>query len=93
MPRLLFLSKLAFICNICYALGFLVRADLLKPDPHFWPMILLAGYLPGILFNFIVNLAYLFRIIVRKGFDKHPGWLVITNLIFLLFQLADLLFL
>ncbi len=91
MPKLLFLSRLAFICNICYLLGFMIRLNWVEAQQYFWSIILILGYLPGIIINMGVNFLILFRILVHRKPVGVPAWLAVTNGLFCILQLADLI--
>ena len=91
MPKLLFLSRVTLICNICYLFAFIFRTGLLKTDNEAASIIIILGNFFAILLNVIVNIwaAVLF---LKTGFRNFPErWLFISKLIFLIIQLTFLL--
>ena len=86
MITIRFLSKLAFICNLCF---------LLSLGMHYFPgfkngplasTIIITGNLLSFLVNFIALAAYLMRIIQRKPL-LIPLWLTIANAAFFIFEI------
>jgi len=88
MQNLLFFSRVAFICNVCYVLTWLFRY---YPGLQSGPMlstVLILGLLIAFLLNIIVNIIILIFLLQRRQVWKHfPGWLIIVNFLFLLPQL------
>ena len=85
MRWLLFLSRLAFICGICFLLSFsLLTQDWIK-DENLKSTIITIGYLMGMIILPLVNLCYLLVLIVKGRLKEFvPLWLIIVNLLFLL---------
>jgi len=85
MRWLLFLSRLAFICGICFLLSFsLLLQDWIK-DEELKSTIITIGYLMGMIVLPLVNLCYLVVLIVKGRLKEFvPLWLIIINLLFLL---------
>ena len=85
MRWLLFLSRLAFICGICFLLSFsLLMQDWIK-DENLKSTIITIGYLMGMIILPLVNLCYLLVLIVKGRLKECvPWWLIIVNLLFLL---------
>jgi hypothetical protein len=91
MQNLIFFSRVAFICNVCFVLvwGMRTYPRLEEGQPgELLSLVLILGILIAFVLNIVVSgfiLAYILR---RKGVWKHfPGWLIITNFLFLFPQI------
>ena len=91
MQNLIFFSRVAFICNVCFVLvwGMKYYPHLEQGRPgEFVSLVLILGVLIAFVLNCVVNgfvLAFMLR---RKPVWKHfPGWLIIANFLFLLPQI------
>lgn len=95
MRWLLFLSRIAFICNLFFLLTVLLQWRNLIGDERVASTVIIIGYFFAVfLFNPIVNLCYLLTFLRRKPlFTFVPRWLVGANFVFLLLQLQYILFL
>lgn len=91
MQSLIFFSRVAFICNVCFVVVWVMRYyPILKQGQpgEFVSLVLILGILIAFLLNIGVNLFVLVFMLQRKGVWKHfPGWLIITNFLFLLPQI------
>jgi hypothetical protein len=91
MQNLIFFSRVAFICNVCFVLVWGMRYyPLLKEGQpgELVSLVLILGILIAFLLNIAVNGFILAFILQRKGVWKHfPRWLIITNFLFLLPQI------
>lgn len=87
MRWLLFLSRLAFICNLFFLLSFSLQFYDWSANNMVVSTILIIGYLLAIIINPITNIIYFIVSITGK---KHPvpGWLVTMNVLFLIMQLV-----
>ena len=84
MRWLLFLSRLAFICGICFLLSLSLRIYDWTKDQDLASTIIVIGYFIGILVVPITMLCYLIVVIRKKNLIAAvPLWLVISNVIFL----------
>jgi hypothetical protein len=84
MRWLLFLSRLAFICGICFLLSLSLRFYEWTKDQDIASTIITIGYFIGILVVPITMLCYLIVVIRKKNLIAAvPLWLVISNVIFL----------
>ena len=94
MRWLLFLSRVAFVCNLLILVSFsLLLTQWLKHE-ELSSTIVITGYVLSILFNPVVNLSYLVVFWVKKnGLVIVPSWLVVMNILFLMLQLVCLLIL
>ncbi len=94
MRWLLFLSRIAFICNLFFLLTVLLQWRNLGGNDAVISTIIIIGYVFAVLVNPLVNIFYLFMLIRKKPLLRRlPKWLVLSNFIFLLLQLQYLLFL
>jgi hypothetical protein len=92
MPLLRLLSRVAFICNICFLLASFVQWLPNPPEGGLVSMIIVLGYLLAILVNTVVNIWVVAALMVRrlkKGMV--PTWLLIANFAFFVLQLLLLL--
>ena len=91
MQNLIFFSRVAFICNVCFVLVWIMRFyPVLKEGQQgqLVSIVLIWGTLVAFVLNIIVNLIILVYILRRKAVLKHfPAWLIIANFLFLLPQI------
>jgi hypothetical protein len=87
MQSLIFFSRVAFICNVCFVLVWGMRFyPLLKTGQagEMVSLVLILGVLIAFLLNIAVNGFILAFFLQRKPVWKHfPRWLIITNFLFL----------
>lgn len=93
MPKLLFFSRVALLCNLCFLLIYLMRYVPQLKEGFFVSTIIITGLVLAIVINLIVNLFY---ILIKVGYKKPvtpyvPAWLVVTNFLFFLIQAILLL--
>ena len=92
MRWLLFLSKLAFICNLLFIPAFVLQIKNFSIDPDLSSYIIIIGFVFAILFNPVVNLSYLALFFLNKNaLSKIPAWLIVMNILFLFLQVIFLL--
>jgi hypothetical protein len=91
MRWLLFLSKLAFICGICFliSLSFLISEK--ANNDAVSSTIILIGFVIGIIIVPFTLLCYLGVLMIRKKLPV-PLWLVISNIVFLFVLMLYILF-
>lgn len=82
MRWLLFLSRLAFICGICFLLSLSLRIKNWTNDESISSTIIIIGYVIGLIVVPFTLLCYLGVLVVRKKLPV-PVWLVISNILFL----------
>jgi len=88
MEKLLFLSRVAFICNICLLLSWLTQFISFLPAGIVSSTVLMLGLGLSIVFNFFVNIALLIVLLRgRSHITAFPRWLIIANLFFLIPQI------
>ena len=87
MKGLLFLSRLALICNVLFLLCLVLQRthDFINIEGVNGPIIVLGWFLAPFI-NFSANTWWLSRLI-RKQAVNLPTWLGVTNLLFLCAQL------
>lgn len=93
MKWLSFLSKLAFICNICFLFCFLLRYSNLQLDEELNGLLIIIGWFMAI----IVSLFYFLLTFIAIARRRHakadiPAWLIITNFVFMVVELIYLVY-
>ena len=94
MKRLLFLSRIAFICNLFFLLTVVMHWSAFFENQAIVSTIIIIGYMLAVfIFNPIVNIAYITLLLLHKKLPVIvPRWLVFSNFVFLLLQLIYLIF-
>jgi hypothetical protein len=88
MKGLLFLSRLALICNGCFlACLVLQRAQDPIPSQDLKGLIIILGWFVAPFLGFTVNI-WLGNLLFKRKTSLVPKWLAITNLVMLLFQIC-----
>ncbi len=83
-----FLSRVAFICNICFLVATFTRWLPALPDNAITSDVIVLGYLVSVLVNILVNLVVLVLwSIGRLRAAAVPIWLLVVNLIFFIAQI------
>jgi hypothetical protein len=92
MPRLLFFSRVALLCNICFAITF---------SMHYLPVIyngvvpstiIVMGNVLAIVINILMNILYLLLTLAGKqAINFIPKWIIIVNFLFFTFQVILLI--
>ena len=94
MRWLLFLSRVAFICNILFLVSFSLRIYDWLGIEEIVSTIVIIGWVLAIIFNPVVNLCYLVIFwLKRQSLSIIPTWLIVMNILFLILQLIFLLLL
>ncbi len=94
MRWLLFLSRLALICNLFFLLSASLQVYDWAQNSEVNSTILIIGYFLALLLNPLTNLCYLMAAILRKKLTETvPLWLIISNIIFLVIQLLFIIYL
>lgn len=94
MRWLLFLSKLALLCNLAFLVSLVFRFTSWLDYQDIKAYIIIIGWVLGIIFNPLVVVCYLlFFLLKRKNLAAIPAWLMVLNVFFLFLQLVYLLFL
>jgi hypothetical protein len=93
MRWLLFLSRLAFICNIFFLLAFSIQISHWVKNQDITDYIITIGFVMAFILNPLVNLCYLFTgVISRKKLAIVPLWLIVANVLFLVIDTFYLLY-
>lgn len=92
MRWLLFLSKLAFICNLAFLVSFVFRVTNWLSNHDIKAYIIIIGWVLSAIFNPIIVFIYLILFWVnRKKLAVVPVWMIVMNILFLFLQLIFLL--
>lgn len=92
MRWLLFLSRLALICNLFFLLSASLQVYDWAQNSEVNSTILIIGYFLSLILNPVTNFCYLMSAILRKKIaDVIPLWLIIANIVFLGIQLLFIL--
>lgn len=86
MRKLLFLNRLALICNILFivCLVFQRTKDII-PSQDLKGLIIILGWFLSFFLDLVVNI-WLGVLLVNKRAIGVPKWLLVTNLLFLIIQ-------
>ncbi|HWB91491.1 MAG TPA: hypothetical protein VG605_06545 [Puia sp.] len=88
MQLLRFLSRLAFICNICFLVASALRYLPALPDNELTSDIIVLGYIVAILVNLFVNLIVVILFLLRRVWAAGVAhWLLIVNFVFFIVQI------
>lgn len=84
--------RVAFICNICLLLAWLSKDISFLPEGFIQSTVVILGVGLSIILNIILSLVLVFIRILRKKWPADfPGWLIMANFLFLIFQVYLLL--
>lgn len=93
MRWLLFLSRLAFICNIFFLLAVSLQLSNWIHNQQLVSTIVIIGYVMGFVLNPLVLLCYLFQVLLRKKFWQNiPPWLIIANILLTIILVLYIIF-
>jgi hypothetical protein len=88
-----FLTRVAFICNVCFLLASFIQWLPHPPEGELISQLIVLGWLLSILFNLIVNGLVVILFAARKlRAAAIPRWLLVSNFIFFLLQLFLLIY-
>ena len=91
---LLFFSRVAFICNVCFLVAFSVQLTDWIRNGDITSMVALIGYVMGFIINPLLILSYfLLFVLSRKRLKSVPSWLLTANILFLVIQILYILYL
>jgi len=92
MQLLRLLSRVAFICNICFLLASFIQWLPNPPEGGLVSLVIVLGYLLSIFVNVVVNCWVLFMLMTRRlRAASVPVWLLVVNFIFFILQLLLLI--
>jgi len=93
MRWLLFLSRLAFICNIFFLFAFSIQISNWIKNQDITDYIITIGFVMAFILNPLINLFYLFvGTISKKKLAVVPVWLIVANVLFLVIDAFYLLY-
>ncbi len=86
MKALLFLARLALICNVLFLVCLVLQRtpDFISSQAVKGTLIVLGVFLAPFV-NLAANIGYLVRVLSKRSVNL-PVWLAVTNLLFLCFQ-------
>lgn len=89
MRWLLFLSRVAFICNLLFVVSALLQWKAFIPNAGVVSTIVIGGYFLAVfVFSPLVNVLYVVQALVKKNLVLEvPRWLVVSNVLFFLVQI------
>lgn len=91
MQKLLFLSRVALICNICFLVTALLSYVPFLANGAISSTLIITGSVLSIIVNSLVILLYTLLLITRSPVKNYvPAWLIITNLIIFVLQIIFL---
>ena len=94
MRWLLFFSRLAFICGVCFLISLGMATLNRTNDEPISSTVLIIGYVMGLIVVPITDICYLIVILMGKKLTKSvPLWLVLSNVLFLFILLFYILYL
>jgi len=83
------LSRVAFICNVCFLLASFIQWLPHPPEGFLVSRILELGYIGSLIFNLIVGISVLFLFVIGKlRAAAIPTWLLVVNLLFFILQIV-----
>ena len=89
MRLLRLLSRVAFICNICFLLASFIQYLPHPPEGGWVSTVIVLGYMLSILVNVVVNCWLIVLLLIKRlRAALVPAWLLIVNAIFFILQLA-----
>ena len=92
MQKLLFFSRVALICNICFLITALLRFVPFLASSALSSTLIITGTVLSILINSLLVLSYILLVITRRPIKNYvPGWLVITNFLVFVLQVIFLI--
>ena len=92
MQVLRLLSRVAFICNICFLLASFIQWLPHPPEGFLVSRILELGYIGSLIFNLVIGISVLFLFVIgRLRAAAIPTWLLVVNLLFFGLQIILLI--
>jgi hypothetical protein len=81
-------SRVAFICNICFVLAIILQRTGTHWEGEIVSLIIIMGYVLAVILNVVAALWYLWmRVFGKSSGDRVPHWLILVNFLFLIIQL------
>ena len=83
----LFLARVALICNLCFLAAFGMRYLSSIPSGGLMATLLVMGNIVSILVNTVLHLFYALFFLAGRGLSRSvPKWLLVVNFMVLIFQ-------
>lgn len=93
MRWLLFLSRLAFFCNVFLLFAVSLQLFYWLRNEDAQSTVIILGFIMAGFINPVVNLCYLFLFVANKNkLQVVPQWLIVSNIIFLFLQIIYLFY-
>ena len=92
MRWLLFVARVALICNLFFIACVVLRYTNLTLSEDAKGFIIVVGYPMSIIMNLVVNISVFVFMLLRRQTGL-PHWLVISNMFLFFFQIAYFIFL
>jgi hypothetical protein len=87
LTRLLFISRVALICNVCMLIAWLMRYAEPLQNVAIQSTIIIAGFLLAVVFN-LMSAAWVLVLLLQGRRDMiSPAWLFIINFLCFAFQI------
>jgi hypothetical protein len=87
MRTLIFVSRIAFLCNLLFVVSLIARrVENIFTNHNVNSFIIILGWLASFPLNIIVNV-WIVIFLLQKKQDTYPKWLFTTNALFFLFQM------
>ena len=87
MKHLLFVSRVALICNVCMLFTIIMRYVEVISNKEIQSTVIIAGFVLSFIFNLIAASGASVLLMKREGQKLHPRWLFAINFLSLIFQL------
>lgn len=92
MQRLLFFSRVALICNICFLITFFIHYIPAIANGVIPSTIIIIGNVLAIVINVLLNIIYGLFMLTGKPISQYlPKWLAVVNFFFFILQVILLL--
>ena len=92
MPKLLFFTRVAFLCNCCFALALMIHYIPFISNGIIPSTLIIAGNVLAIVVNILIHMLYIILLTADRRLSSYiPLWLLFTNFLFLIVQLILLL--
>lgn len=87
MRKLLFLSRVGFLCNICFLITWLLRYIPFISNGIVPSTVIIIGHVLSIVINVLLIILYIILALAGRPLRQFvPAWLIIANFIFFIFQ-------
>jgi hypothetical protein len=87
MKNLLFVSRVAFISNVCLLLSIVMRYIQIISDKDLQSTVIIAGFLLSFICNLIAAATVIILLLRKKRESIRPRWLFFVNFLCFIFQL------